>query len=184
MKIHSEARTIDGVGDVIGGVALSDDQWQQAFVALSDRAGAIVMAPGASEGVITELTSLKDRNLLPKCAFVLRRRIDDQRRWRKSQQGLAHVDVVLPEGLNDYRWTAFRVNASQSIVDLRQFSLKRLGANLEDIVADVIGDNSPLDSWRRNVIVRRWHRFRGLVWMLAIGIAYVLWSLTRGASHN
>jgi hypothetical protein len=57
VKIHSETQMIDG----IGGIRLSDDEWPQAFQDLSERARVIVMTPGASDGVLVELKSPKDR---------------------------------------------------------------------------------------------------------------------------
>jgi hypothetical protein len=183
VKIHSDTRPIDGVGDAvgdgIGGVAPPDNEWQQTFVALSQHARVILMMPGASDGVMIELRSLKDRNLLSRCVFVLCPRATGDRAWRRAEYGLEQLGIALPEGGDKHDWAIFRVGAGHhGVVDCRHVRSDRLIKHLQDIVADVIGENSPVGSWRRHLIVRRWHRIRRPALTAAvIGLFLLAWSL-------
>lgn len=179
-KIHGETRTIDGMENGIGGVQLSDDEWEQGFVTLSQRARAIIMMPASSEGVLVELNSLRERDLLRNCVFILPHKYKNKS-WRAAVKGLNLIGISIPTSLGEFAWAAFRVDCSLSVVDYRQFSPDRCQADVADLVSDIIAENSPTGSWRRNVLVRRWHRHSegALIAAIAAPIIWWVWANNR-----
>lgn len=135
-------RPIIGLGRVgeavgVGRVSVNEDEWQKSFVDLSGRARAVLIVPGDRPGILWELQSLKARQQLSKCLFVLPGVLGEHPEWRwdDTTSLLTSAMPSPPEKLNDV--TTFRINSDGRICDLRSASsdvVAHVGTRLEAII--------------------------------------------------
>lgn len=170
IKIHSETQTVGRVG----GISLHDDEWQDVFARLSLQACSVILLPGNSEGVLRELRSLHERQLTTKCVFLLPSPLDKPAR-RRALRGLSQIGIIVPESTS-IGWAVLRADADGKVLDIRHAAVKGLGDELMDLLSDIRAEASPAKSWRRQWVVRRWHRLESAFTLAMLSIPLLWWA--------
>lgn len=143
--------------------------WKEAFVQLSDRARAIVIVPGLSEGIRWELESLKERHLLLKCVLLVPPSRDGTPDWVRVRQLFYAIGMGFPEIGEQFSLSRFN-NRGEPAVEM---NVSRPRSYLADCVADVIADTEPDSAVSRWLVVRRWHAVQEpIIWMCLIPIVF------------